>query len=49
MEDHKREEDKLKFADIIDEKFSFAGEQIKSIEKDTVDKQKELYEKYNIN
>ena len=49
LEDHKREEDKLKFADMIDEKFSFAGEQIKSIEKDTVDKQKELYEKYNIN
>ena len=48
-EDNEREEEKIKFSNIINEKFNVAEEQIKSVEKHSVDKQKELYEKYNIN
>ena len=47
MTDEQREEMKIKFSESIDQKFKQAEKEVEDLQKASVEKQKELHEKYN--
>ena len=47
LTDQEREEKKIKFSESIDQKFKHAEKEIEELQKLSVEKQKELHEKYN--
>ena len=47
MTDKQREEMKIKFSESIDQKFKQAEKEVEDLQKASVEKQKELHEKYN--
>ncbi len=47
LTDQEREEKKIKFSENIDQKFKHAEKRIEELQKSSVEKQKELHEKYN--
>ena len=47
MSDEERENKKIKFAENIDQKFKHAEKEVEELQNSSVQKQKELHEKYN--